>query len=101
MTCFYWNFRHASDKSGTNVIGLDKEANSFHWNDPLTWEDAIRAITRLYDSLDPDLVATGISSPKAYPVTANGNLYYNLNGQRVSHPAKGIYIQNGRKIIVN
>ena len=52
MTCFFWNFWHASDKSGINVIGLDKDANSFHWNDPLTWEDAIRAITRLYDSTD-------------------------------------------------
>ena len=52
LTCFYWNFCHVSDKSGINVIGLDKEANSFHWDDPLTWEDAIRAITRLYDSTD-------------------------------------------------
>jgi len=52
MTCFYWNFCHASDKSGINVIALDKKENCFHWNDPLTWEDAIRAITRLYDSTD-------------------------------------------------
>ena len=26
--------------------------------------------------------------------------YYNLNGQRVEHPTKGIYIQNGKKILV-
>ncbi|MBO6188427.1 MAG: C10 family peptidase [Prevotella sp.] len=26
--------------------------------------------------------------------------YYNLNGQRVSQPAKGIYIHNGRKVII-
>ena len=56
MTCWYWNFWHVSDKSGINVIGLDKEANSFHWNNPLTWEDAIRAITRLLDSIDPNIV---------------------------------------------
>lgn len=52
MTCWFWNFWHVSDKSGINVIALDKDANSFHWDNPLTWEDAIRAITRLYDSTD-------------------------------------------------
>jgi hypothetical protein len=31
---------------------LDKKENCFHWNDPLTWEDAIRAISRLCDSTD-------------------------------------------------
>jgi hypothetical protein len=27
------------------------------------------------------------------------NTYYNLKGQRVTHPQKGIYIQNGKKIV--
>ncbi len=97
---WWWNVFHVSDKSGLNVIALDKTVNSFHMNDALTWEDAIRAITRLYDSLDPELVATGISSQKVYPVTAKGSVYYNLNGQRVSHTVKGVYIQDGSKIIV-
>ena len=26
--------------------------------------------------------------------------YYNLNGLRVSHPSHGIYIQNGKKLII-
>lgn len=26
--------------------------------------------------------------------------YYNLNGQRVAHPAKGLYIVNGKKVII-
>ena len=30
----------------------------------------------------------------------NGNKWYNLNGQLVDHPTKGIYIHNGRKVIV-
>lgn len=57
-----WNENHVSDYSGVNVIALDKTANSFHMNDPLTWEDAIRAITRLYDSLDPATVASTVST---------------------------------------
>ena len=52
QTCWWWNIHHASNHSGINVIALDKMVNSFHWNEPLTWEDAICAITRLYDSTD-------------------------------------------------
>lgn len=29
------------------------------------------------------------------------NVYYNLNGQRVAHPTKGLYILNGKKVIRN
>ena len=28
------------------------------------------------------------------------NIYYNLNGQRVENPTKGIYIKNGKKMLV-
>ena len=100
MTAFYWNFRHESDYSGINIIALDKKANSFHMNDPLTWEDAIRAITRLYDSLDPEIVANDISSPRLVVLPTQRDAYYNLNGQRVSHPSKGIYIVNGKKVVI-
>lgn len=31
---------------------------------------------------------------------AESDVYYNLNGQRVSHPAKGLYILNGKKVII-
>ena len=32
-------------------------------------------------------------------VNGNGN-FFNLNGQRVTHPTKGLYINNGKKIII-
>ena len=32
--------------------------------------------------------------------TISDNVFYNLNGQRVNHPAKGIYIKNGKKVFV-
>ena len=95
---WWFNNCHVSDKSGINIIALDKTANSFHMNDPFTWEDAIRAITRLYDSLDPEKVAAGISTLKINPDSQPG-VYYNLQGQRVENPVKGIYIKNGKKII--
>ena len=30
----------------------------------------------------------------------NDAIYYNLNGQRVVNPAKGVYILNGKKVMV-
>lgn len=32
--------------------------------------------------------------------TQNDDAYYNLNGQRVSVPSKGLYIKNGKKVII-
>ena len=44
--------------------------------------------------------ATGIESiAKSQELTANGQ-YYNLNGQRVAQPTKGLYIVNGRKVVI-
>jgi hypothetical protein len=49
------------------------------------------------------LTKTGTIDPTAVETveveTAN-NVYYNLQGQRVAAPTKGIYINNGRKVIV-
>lgn len=45
---------------------------------------------------------TGIESLNAADTTiaTSDNTYYNLNGQRVTKPVKGIYIHNGKKLIV-
>lgn len=42
---------------------------------------------------------TGISTIKVNPTAAN-NVYYNLSGQKVSKPSKGLYICNGKKVII-
>lgn len=44
------------------------------------------------------LDATGISEVKAAATEGNGEIY-NLNGQRVAAPSKGLYIMNGKKVI--
>lgn len=33
--------------------------------------------------------------------TSSNAPYYNLNGARTSHPGKGVYIQNGRKVVLH
>ena len=42
---------------------------------------------------------TGIQTIKVFASETDGAIY-NLSGQRVSSPSKGIYIQNGKKIIL-
>jgi len=44
--------------------------------------------------------ADGISSIENGKLEIENAPAYNLNGQRVSEPAKGIYIRNGRKVLV-
>ena len=41
---------------------------------------------------------TGINSVNGEGIKANG--FYNLNGQRVESPTKGLYIMNGKKVIL-
>ena len=47
---------------------------------------------------DGDNATTGIADVNLD--TTNNNLYYNLNGQRVIVPNKGMFIVNGKKVVV-
>ena len=40
---------------------------------------------------------TGIRS---IPSVHDNDIYYNMNGQRVNQPTRGIYIKNGKKVFV-
>lgn len=49
-------------------------------------------------SLSPEQVTTGINTVQGSGVKVNG--YYDLQGRRVSQPTKGLYIMDGKKIII-
>lgn len=44
--------------------------------------------------------ATGISAIQSDAAKAKNSAVYNLNGQRVSNPKHGVYIINGKKVVV-
>lgn len=48
-----------------------------------------------------DDTPTAIEALKPTSVSPSSDVLYNLSGQRVAKPAKGLYIKNGKKIIVN
>ena len=43
---------------------------------------------------------TGIDAVDALPASSADAPVYNLNGQRVNVPVNGVYIKNGRKVLV-
>lgn len=43
---------------------------------------------------------TGIDSVVKQDTKTADNVYYNLSGQRVANPSKGLYIVNGKKVII-
>ena len=43
---------------------------------------------------------TGIHSIENGRLNIENDVYYNLQGQRVENPTKGLYIKNGRKIVI-
>lgn len=74
-TAWMWNHLHCSDYSNEEIVAMDREAYSYRWNDVFIWEDAVRAITRLYDSLEP-------AAPKAE--------YISITDSRVLTPENSI-----------
>ena len=43
---------------------------------------------------------TGINAVNGSRFTVNGSQVYNLNGQRIANPKKGLYIVNGKKVAI-
>ena len=78
-----------TDVTVTGLIRLDRSFESYF---------GTTALTIIPVSIDgQNALSTGLKDVKK--VMENGQLY-NLNGVRVAAPQKGIYIQNGKKVIV-
>lgn len=69
-------------------------------NRVVLWLDSEVAAAREFFSFDEDGITTGIRSIDNGPLTKDHGNVYNLNGQRVTAPAKGLYIINGKKVVV-
>ena len=66
-----------------------------HTTEPLA-EEATSRVSWIFDD-----EVTGINQiENTQPATVKNTVVYNLNGQRVMNPAKGLYIVNGKKVII-
>ena len=82
-----------SDQAGNYVN--DNGSKLGFWADPNNAKYDGGGKIKVFEAANP--VVTSISS---VAVSTNTNAVYNLNGQRVEAPAKGLYIQNGKKFVV-
>ena len=95
----------------TNMIlnVVDDQIGFYFANDKTVATD--RAYLHILTTLAPDEVGesrmvmvfadetTGVNDVRSKMSEVRGT-YYNLNGQRVEKPAKGLYIVNGKKVII-
>ena len=63
-------------------------------------DDDVIAIPVLGGMTGDDDETTGIEVQSSVFNVPSNNVYYNLQGQRVDKPGKGLYIKNGRKVVI-
>ena len=104
-TAYHWlymvNLHPALSRAGELVFTTNSDPDDFwkNFNDPGSADYYRPFFYRVFDwkSLFGDDTTSGIDGLSA-PQTVEDNHYYNLQGIRVDHPTRGIYIRNGRKV---
>ena len=85
------DFNASALKAGTNTISLTMSGNGSNGG-------------FMYDciKLEAGDLVTGMGDAVRlyHNEIKNSDYFYNLNGQRVSHPVKGLYIVSGKKVII-
>lgn len=106
-TAYHWlymvNLHPALSRAGELVFTTNSDPDDFwkNFNDPGSADYYRPFFYRVFDwkSLFGDNTTSGIDGLSA-PQTVEDNHYYNLQGIRVDHPTRGIYIRNGRKVVI-
>lgn len=79
---------------GKITLGAKNEEGLEYW---CIWDNI--ELTYLGAATEDDIVATAIKDVEQKPAFENGAVY-NLRGQKVQNPTKGLYIINGRKVVI-
>lgn len=85
----------AEDGNKFRKGGSGSKLNAFRAYFSTVGTFAAREMSILFDD-----ETTGISTVESEGVKTLSNEYYSLNGQRVANPRKGLYIVNGKKVII-
>lgn len=82
---------------GTDIIN---ENAQIFGQDTFGGEVASAKLAMVFEGFEDDNVVTGISDNLLAKPVLTDDGYYNLQGMRVEKPVKGIYIHNGKKVVV-
>ena len=64
ITAALRNADHVSIVSNKEILEYYLENGGWAWNEAFTWEEAVRAITRLYDSFEPEIEYVDFDDPR-------------------------------------
>ena len=64
INALLWHAEFVSVVSNKEIVAYNEEADSWLWNKPFLWEDAVRAITRFYDSFEPEIEYVDLDDPR-------------------------------------
>ena len=96
-TTFYFAMVKDSDPlTFGKITSVAIPANKAYLSAPATNFAGAPALTAIFEDGSE---TTGINTVQGSEFTVNGE-YYNLAGQRVAQPTKGLYIVNGKKVVV-
>lgn len=78
---------HAADRNASVTLNANAKYHYTEGDDPqvLSWQ---------FSNQTTEQIITPTSTPQSQ------HIYYNLNGQQVEAPVKGIYIRQGKKIVI-
>jgi len=83
------------------TVSFEELVPGKYWINTYFYQPSENALKRIYQTymFEIEEAPTAVVKVEASPVDANAP-FYNLNGQRVKNPRKGIFIQNGRKVVI-
>ncbi|MGN0226426.1 MAG: hypothetical protein ACI4A7_10175 [Prevotella sp.] len=82
---------------GTDIIN---ENAQIFGQDTFGEEVSSAKLAMVFEGFEDDNIVTGISDNLSVKPVLTDDGYYNLQGMRVEKPVKGIYIHNGKKVVV-
>lgn len=92
-----WTMTDAPEENGSyEYTYLDGETNYLSTRQTHSAQD--NETRRYYYSNRAYLAPTGIKATEA--TAPKSDAYYDLQGRKVSHPSRGIYVHQGRKVVV-
>lgn len=93
----YLQYSNRVIADNAQIFGQNTDGTQLEKDDNATQNSKLAII---FEGFNDDNTPTGISEITTVTKEVNSDYYYNLQGVRVYRPSKGIYIHNGKKVVI-